>query len=189
MVDLVVSMVNTIRARVLNHQQFQSLFEDMKAKYRDVIYHNSVQWLSLGKVLKWLWELQNEIFFFLDIKWISYDFVTKMGCEEWRYEMMFSADIFEKLNELNMTLQGKRLFLHKMLRHVNAFKTKLGLFARQADESKFCHFLFLGKRKVPASVSSKIRDHLLSLGDEITRFQDFKKIEPEFNLLSFHCRY
>ncbi|XP_052823601.1 general transcription factor II-I repeat domain-containing protein 2-like [Octopus bimaculoides] len=40
--------------------------------------------------------------------------------------------------------------------------------------------------KVPASVSSKIRDHWLSLEDEVTRrFQDFKKIEPDLNLLSY----
>lgn len=35
------------------------------------------------------------------------------------------------------------------------------------------------------SVSAKIRDYLQSLEDGITRFQDFKKSEPEFNLLSY----
>lgn len=185
-IDPVVSVVNIIRARALNHRQFKSLLEDMEAKYTDVIYHNSVRWLSLGKVLKRIWELQNEILVFLDIKGISCDFVTKMGCEEWRYEMMFASDVFEKLNELNATLQGKGLFAHEMLRHVRSFQTKIGLFARQAGEGKFYHFPLLGKQKVPANVSSKIRDHLLSLEEELTRrFQDFKKVEPEFNLLSY----
>jgi hypothetical protein len=185
-VDPIVSVVNTIRARALHHRQFKSFLEDVEAEYEDVIYHNSVRWLSLGKVIKRVWELQNEILLFLDTKEISHDFVTKIGCEEWRYEMMFAADVFEKLNELNVTLQGKGLFAHEMWKHVKSLKAKLGLFARQAGEGNFCHFPLLGKQKVPESVSAKIRDHLQSLEDEVTRrFQDFKKIEPKFNLLSY----
>ena len=37
-----------------------------------------------------------------------------MECDEWKYELMFTADIFDKLNELNVTLQGKGLFAHDM---------------------------------------------------------------------------
>ena len=51
-IDPIVSLVNTIRARALRHRQFQSLPEDLKAEYGDVIYQNSVRWLSLGKVIK-----------------------------------------------------------------------------------------------------------------------------------------
>uniref|UniRef100_A0A0L8FJV2 HAT C-terminal dimerisation domain-containing protein n=1 Tax=Octopus bimaculoides TaxID=37653 RepID=A0A0L8FJV2_OCTBM len=164
-------MVNT---RVLNHQKFKSLLEDMEAEHGNVIYHNSVWWLSLGKMLKQVSELQNETFLFLDMKGLSCDFVTKMRYEEWRCEIMFAADMFEKLNEWNVTLQGKGLFVHEMFRHVRSFKIKVGLFARLAEN------------RVPASVSSKIRDHLLSLEDEVTRrFQDFKKIEPDLNLLPY----
>eukprot|EP00106_Octopus_bimaculoides_P003328 XP_014770770.1 PREDICTED: general transcription factor II-I repeat domain-containing protein 2-like [Octopus bimaculoides] len=96
-VDPVVSMVNTVRARALYHRQFKSLLENVEAEYGDVIYHNSIQWLSLGKILKWVWELKNKVFLFLDIKRLSCDFVIKMGYEEWRYEMMFAADMLEKL--------------------------------------------------------------------------------------------
>ncbi|XP_049947909.1 general transcription factor II-I repeat domain-containing protein 2A-like [Schistocerca serialis cubense] len=100
--------------------------------------------------------------------------------------MMFAADIFEKLNELNVTLQGKGLFPHEMWTHIKAFKTKLGLFARQANDGKFCHFPLLGKQKVPGSDSAKIRDYLQSLEAEFTtRFQDFKKIEPQFHVLLY----
>uniref|UniRef100_A0A0L8HLD8 Uncharacterized protein n=1 Tax=Octopus bimaculoides TaxID=37653 RepID=A0A0L8HLD8_OCTBM len=73
----------------------------------------------------------------------------------------------------DMEAQYGDVIYHNSVRwHVRSFKTKLGLFAR--------------KQKVPASVSSKIRDHWLSLEDEVTRrFQDFKKIEPDLNLLSY----
>ena len=77
-IDPIVSVVNTIRARALRHRQFKSLLEDLKAEYGDVIYHNSVRWLSLKKVIKRVWSLQDEIFLFLDMKNISHDFVTKV---------------------------------------------------------------------------------------------------------------
>jgi len=81
-VDPVVGVVSILRARALNHRQFKSLLEDMEAKHTDVIYHNNVRWQSLGKVLKRIWELHNEILLFLKIKGISCDSVTKMACEE-----------------------------------------------------------------------------------------------------------
>ena len=106
--------------------------------------------------------------------------------------MMFAADILEKLNELNVTLQGKGLLAHEMWNHVKSYKAKLDLFARQAVEVNFCHFPLLGKQKVPESISTKIIDCLKSLNKEITRrFSGFQKIEPKFILLSypFHSRY
>ena len=36
-IDPIVSVVNTIRARALRHRQFKSLLEDLKAEYGDVI--------------------------------------------------------------------------------------------------------------------------------------------------------
>ena len=56
-----------------------------------------------------------------------------------------------------------------MLRHVRSFQTKGGLFARQAGEGKICHFPLTGKQEVPVNVSLKIREHLQSLEDELTR--------------------
>ncbi|XP_049946426.1 zinc finger BED domain-containing protein 5-like [Schistocerca serialis cubense] len=107
LVDPVIGVVNIIRARALHHRQFKSLLEEVGAEHEDVNYNNTVRWFSMGKVLKRVWGLQDEIILFLDTKEVSHDFVAKIGCEEWRYEMMFAGDIFEKLSELNVTLQGK----------------------------------------------------------------------------------
>jgi len=51
-VDPVVGVVSILRARALNNRQFKTLVEAKEAKHTDAIYHNNVQWLSLGKVLK-----------------------------------------------------------------------------------------------------------------------------------------
>lgn len=100
----IVSAVNTIRAKAFHHRWFKSFFEYAEAEYEDVIYHNSVRQLSPGNVIKTVWKLSNEILLFLDTKEVSLDFATIIECEE---GMMCVADAFEKLNELNVTLQRK----------------------------------------------------------------------------------
>ncbi|XP_052829707.1 zinc finger BED domain-containing protein 5-like [Octopus bimaculoides] len=117
-VDPVVSVVNTIRARALNYREFKSLLEDMEVEHGDVLHDNNVRWLSLGKVLKRVWGLRKEILLFLNMKRIACEFVTTMDCDEWKYELMFAADVFEKLNELNVKLQRKELLAHEMYKHV-----------------------------------------------------------------------
>ncbi|PVD28737.1 hypothetical protein C0Q70_11331 [Pomacea canaliculata] len=81
-IEPVISVVNIIKSKALKHRQFKSLLEDLEAEYEDVLYHNNVRWLSLGKVLKKVWALREEIIVFLDMKEISCEFKTKMGCEE-----------------------------------------------------------------------------------------------------------
>ena len=101
--DSIVNVVNLIRARGLNHRQFRALLADLETEHLDVLYHNHVRWLSLGKVLRRVWE-----------KSIQCDFSTNIVDEEWRLDFKFAIDIMEKLNKLNVKLQGNGLFAHEM---------------------------------------------------------------------------
>ena len=67
-VDSVVKIVNFIRARGLNHRQFTKLLEDCDSDHSGVPYHTAVRWLSVGKVLRRVWDLKSEILLFLEIK-------------------------------------------------------------------------------------------------------------------------
>lgn len=60
-VDAVTKIVNFIRARALNHRQFVALLEENEAEHGDISYHCTVRWLSLGKVLKSVWDLRDQI--------------------------------------------------------------------------------------------------------------------------------
>ena len=79
---------------------------------------------------------------FLEMKDFVCDFVTNAVKEDWKLDFMFAIDIMEKLNELNVKLQGNSLFAYEMNVHVKSFKTKLSLFSRQAVENSFVIFLF-----------------------------------------------
>ena len=50
-------VVNFIKAKGLNHQQFKSFLEEFDLECRDVLYHTEVRWLSKGKVLNKCFEL------------------------------------------------------------------------------------------------------------------------------------
>ena len=67
--DVVVKVVNFIRSRGLNHRQFKAFLEEIECPY-DVIYDNSVRWLSRAKVLQRFVDLMTEIeIFLMEKKW------------------------------------------------------------------------------------------------------------------------
>lgn len=183
--DPVVRAVNLIRAQGLNHRQFRSFLEDIEADFTDVLYHTSVRWLSMGKVLKRVWDLKAEIVLFFNMKDISCDFSKEMESAEWVCDFAFVADIMQKMNELNMKLQGKGVFAHNLYLEVKYFIAKLKLFAKQLNEQNFFHFPLLKTRAVTKVLSDKYSSQLMALKEEfIRRFADFKAIEGQFDLLS-----
>ena len=183
--DSIVNVVNLIRARGLNHRQFKAFLEDLETELWDVLYHSRVRWLSLGKVLRRVWELREKIVMFLEMKSIQCDFCTNIVDEEWRLDFKFAVDIMEKLNELSIKLQGNGIFAHEMYVHVKSFQMKLSLFSRQAGNNKFCHFPLLKEANISGKLAAKYKVQLDTLAVEFDRrFQDFKNLEPQFNILS-----
>ena len=57
--------------------------------------------------------------------------------------------------------------------------------SRKMDVNNFCHFTSL-KTEVPANYREKYKQQVDVLREKFKRrFSDFKRIEPEFNLLTF----
>ena len=174
--DSIVNVVNLIRARGLNDRQFRAFLTDLQSEHLDVLYHNHVRWLSMGKVLRRVWELREEIVMFLEMKSIQCDFSTNIVGEEWRLDFMFAIDIMEKLNELNVKVQGNGLFAHEMYVHVKSFQMKLSLFIRQAGNNRFCHFPLLKEENISGELAAKYKVQLDTLAIEFgRRFQDLKE--------------
>jgi len=70
-----------------------------------LLLHIKVRWLSRGKILLRIVELKDEIRIFLvDHKnTLAEHFLN----EEWLAILSYIADIFDKLNSLNINIQGK----------------------------------------------------------------------------------
>jgi len=102
--QVVVRTVNFIRARGLNHRQFDSLLSD-KGFPCGLPYHTEIRWLSRGAVLKRFFDLREEIEKFMKKKGMP---VLEFESSEWMQDLAFMVDITQHFNNLNKILQGRK---------------------------------------------------------------------------------
>ncbi|GCC21067.1 hypothetical protein chiPu_0019534 [Chiloscyllium punctatum] len=91
-----------LRARALNHRQFAALLEENETEHRDIGYHTAVRWLSLGKVLKSVWDPREEIQDFCVKKGNG---IPQLSDADWITDLGFAVDVTALMNELNVKLQ------------------------------------------------------------------------------------
>ena len=58
---IVVETVNFVRGRALNHRIFMQLCKEMDSKFKVLLYHIEVRWLSQGKVMNCVFALRAEL--------------------------------------------------------------------------------------------------------------------------------
>jgi len=129
-----VLIVNFIKARPLHSRLFEKLCEEMDSIHKSLLLHTEVRWLSRGKVLTRLVELREEVTYYLDEK---NDYVKFLRDEKFILKFTFLADIFSKLNELNLYLQrigGDIFSVHDKIR---AFMKKLLLWKNNIENKMF----------------------------------------------------
>ncbi|XP_035213412.1 protein FAM200A-like [Stegodyphus dumicola] len=100
----VVTVVNYIKMRPLKSRIFSALCKDMGAVHSALLFYCEERWLSRGKFLQRVYELREEIGVFLEEE-------NRPEAENFRdslfvMKLSYMIDIFEKLNNLNLQLQG-----------------------------------------------------------------------------------
>ncbi|XP_067124783.1 general transcription factor II-I repeat domain-containing protein 2-like [Centruroides vittatus] len=134
--DIVVSTVNFLRGRALNHRQFKEFLSDIDAENNDVVYFTDVRWLSKSSVLQRFYNLLPEIKLFMEMKGKP---VKELSDCEWLTGLAFFVDITMHLSELNIKMQGKNLIISEFITFIKAFISKLKLWSTQL-RNKNCHF-------------------------------------------------
>ena len=66
--DIVIKSINFIRPRDLGHRLFQAMLSEMNDEHGDLVYYTEVCWISRGRMLKRLFDLRDEITFFMEQK-------------------------------------------------------------------------------------------------------------------------
>ncbi len=105
----------------------------MGADHTSVLFHSEARWLSRGKVLSRVFELRAEIRMFLEEERM-YEAASKFSDEEFLFKLAYLSDMFGKLNELNLQLQGKDKHLPHLADKSNAFSRKLEVWGRRLDQ-------------------------------------------------------
>ncbi|KAL3976413.1 hypothetical protein ACER0C_022299 [Sarotherodon galilaeus] len=184
--EVVVRTVNFIRARGLNHRQFDSLLSDCNITH-GLPYHAEVRWLSRGAVLKRFFDLRGEIGQFMEKKGKP---VKKLQCPLWLQDLAFMVDITEHLNNLSRMLQGRKKIVTQYYDSIHAFKLKLTLWETQIASGDPAHFPCL-RDVCAASVNPDVKqykDKISGLLREFEkRFQVFSELETEFAV--FHSPF
>lgn len=119
----VVKIVNFIKSRALQSRIFSAMCDEMGSLHKSLLLHTEVRWLSKGRVLTRFFELRSEIGIFLTDA--SHDHAKYLSNEDWILKLAYMADIFAKLNELNINLQGQSITVLTAHDKINAFVKKL----------------------------------------------------------------
>lgn len=129
----IVGVVNFMKTRPLKTRVFSAICEEMGAEHQAVLFHSEARWLSRGKVLSRVFELREQIRMFSEQEH-KYDLAEKFCDENFLAKLAYLSDIFGKLNELNLQLQGKDKHLPQVTDKISSFTRKLAMWGRRLDE-------------------------------------------------------
>lgn len=180
---VVVKLVNWVRKTGLRHRQFQSLLDEVGTDHLDVLYHNSVRWLSLGKVFHRVFELKDEIITFLTLK--ENENFSELSDPLWLLDFAFCVDLLDQINIWNKVLQGNNQFAHNMVQNVNSFKGKIQLYRKHLLANNYKHFPTLETLKPIPKERLKFYAKMLSnlLVEINRRFKCLQPIEGDLALI------
>ena len=130
--DTAVKIVNYIKSRPLNARLFASLCKDMGSDHEALLLHTEIRWLSRGKVFTRLYQLRDEVRLFLLNS--GSEFSVFMTDSNWLGKLVYLSCIFDKLNELNLSIQGPNTNILSLFDKINAFSKKLERWISRAEE-------------------------------------------------------
>ena len=114
----VVKTVNFIKAKLHKARLFQRLCDELGAEHNNLLFYCNAKWLFKGKALR-VYEWRNEISIFL--KEENHALATIFKDEVFLTQLAYLCDIFLKLNQLNIFLQGEETHLLQLYDKITAF--------------------------------------------------------------------
>ena len=116
----ILKMITLIKTHTFKTRLFKHLCEEMDAKHKYFFLHTEVRWIPRGKSLNRAFKLRQPLKRFL--LQTNSDLSNKFSDEKWVLKLVYLCDIFNQLNELNLSLQGKMTTSFTLADKVAAFK-------------------------------------------------------------------
>ncbi|UYV70706.1 hypothetical protein LAZ67_8000334 [Cordylochernes scorpioides] len=184
--DEVVKVVNYIKSNALPSRIFSTFCEAMDSDYKNLLFHTEVRWLSKGKVLNRFILMRNEIMAFIDNEEINFPF---MMSDVWWLRVSFLGDIFDKLNSLNLNLQGAQENIITISTKLKAFKEKLSIWNLNIAKENFASFPMVQENPSKSIIKKEVEETLTLLSasfDKSFPYLDVEKMEWVVNPF-MHC--
>ena len=172
-----IKAVNKIKTSPSNDRLFRKLCQEKDEEFQRLLLHTEVRWLSKGNCLRRLHDLFDTVVTFLQ----EVDANLSKELSNRRVDLAYLSDIFDKLNELNLKLQGKQVNLIKAKSVVMGFINKLTLFKQNMGRRELCHFPklqeMLEKNELKDENVRIYCSHLGCMTEEMTtRFKDLSNL-------------
>ncbi len=163
--DQVVEMVNFIKSRPLKTRLFEQICIEMDSQHRRLILHTEIRWLSRGKVLCRIHELQKELLAFFEEE-KQERFCEYLRHEFWISKLEYLTDIFTHLNSVNTSLQGRNENILSSTDKLIAFQKKISIWKNRAKDGNFEMFPLMGKTNIK-EMTPIVVEHLATLAEKI----------------------
>ncbi|XP_068234219.1 protein FAM200C-like [Palaemon carinicauda] len=191
----VIKAVNRIKAHSLNDRIFRQLCHENEEEFERLLLHTEVRWLSKGNCLRRFYDLYDSVLDFFKCKLLDEKISTDL--ENRRADVAYLSNIFNKLNEVNIKLQGTKMCLIKAKGIIMAFISKLDFYKScllRLDLNQFPSLKALKENQTDDSCLSDTdldcySSHLQALKEDMTiRFKDLKELKiPEWVVNPFQA--
>ena len=123
--SVAVKTVNFFKKNALHSRCFAALCDRLNSDHLQLLYHCEVRWLSKGLVFNRLFEMRHEVYTFLDDQRspLADHYVDDCFCAK----LAYLSDIFDQLNQLTLSMQGRSSSLFLIADKIEEFKKKIDL--------------------------------------------------------------
>ena len=121
-VEIVTKVINFIKTRPLKSRMFEKLCAEMNAEHRRLLFYCSSRWLSLGKSFERVYGLLNELRAILQQE--KNQLADYLSETEFLLKLAYVCDIFDKLNKMNLSMQGAHKNVLDISNKITAFTKK-----------------------------------------------------------------
>ncbi|XP_034733456.1 zinc finger BED domain-containing protein 5-like [Etheostoma cragini] len=171
--ETAMKIVNYIKARLLNIRLFATLCNELGSEHEGLLFHTEVRWLSRVNVLSRLYELRDEVRLFLMEH--GSQLADHLTDPDWLTRLAYLSCIFEKLNGLNLSLQGENTSILSLNDKIHAFMRKLQRWIERVKVGSIDMFSelveFMDENELSVDMVKKpITTHLQALQEHFNRY-------------------